>query len=191
MSLIPMALVLAFSGANFIWNFLGVILVLICLFLIVIILMQDSKGAGLTSAFGAGPGGESLLGARMQKDVARWTAYLSLAFGIIVIIMGLLGNYILRYGTAGVAGAKAPTSQAPVEAPDAKGSPLEPEILIPPGPSAPAPAQGAAAPVPTAIPPSGSASGAPQIPVPATPALPAPTGSPAPVPAPGTGTGTK
>jgi len=190
MSLIPMALVLAFSGANFIWNFLGVILVLICLFLIVIILMQDSKGAGLTSAFGAGPGGESLLGARMQKDVARWTAYLSLAFGIIVIIMGLLGNYILRYGTAGVAGAKAPTAQAPAEAPDAKGSPPGPEILFPPGPSAPG-TQGAAAPVPPAIPPSGSASGAPQIPVPATPAVPAPTGSPAPVPPPAPGTGTK
>jgi protein translocase SecG subunit len=141
------------------WTFLAVVLVLVSLFMIVIILIQDSKGAGLTSAFGAGPGGESLLGARMQRDVARWTAYLGIIFGAVVIAMGLLGNCRARYGSAGAAGAKAPT------------------VLTPPAPSegaaesTTAPSGGA-----PASPPAGSHEGAPGLTPPAsTPGTPGAT----------------
>ncbi len=118
MSSSSLAILLALDFASITWNLLAGILVLICIILITIILIQDSKGAGLTSAFGAGPGGESLLGARMQKDVARWTIYISIVFGTIVIIMCLLGNYITRYGTAGAAGAKSPPAAESVEQPE-------------------------------------------------------------------------
>ena len=110
MALMAFTPVLAVQWLNVLWNVLGGLLVLVSLLMIVVILIQDSKGAGLTSAFGAGPGGESLLGARMQKDIARWTAYFGVIFAALVIAMGLLGNCRARYGSAGAAGAKAPVT---------------------------------------------------------------------------------
>jgi len=104
---------LAVGFFDIIWNLLAVALGVISIVLIAIILIQDSKGAGLTSAFGAGPGGESLLGARMQKDVARWTIYISIVFTIIVIVMAFLGNAIYRSTTFGAAGANEPKIEAP------------------------------------------------------------------------------
>src|SRR5262245_14293032 len=122
MALMALTPVLAVNWLNWVWNTLGVILVVISLLMIVVILIQDSKGAGLTSAFGAGPGGESLLGARMQRDVARWTAYFGIIFAAVVIAMGLLGNCRARYGSAGTSGAKTPVEApaAPTSTPEGK-----------------------------------------------------------------------
>jgi preprotein translocase subunit SecG len=158
------ALPLAAFGDVFwpvLWHVLGVLLVLISLVLIVVILMQDSKGAGLTSAFGAGPGGESLLGARMQRDVARYTAYLTLIFTAIVIAMGLIGNHIVRFGSVGAAGAQssreAPaSSEAGQEADD--GLPFR--VLTPPGQGEGAP------PAPPPAPSGGPSPGSPNNPPP-------------------------
>jgi preprotein translocase subunit SecG len=75
------------SIGGFFWGLLAFVLVIVCLLLIAIILIQDPKGGGLASAFGAGPGGESLLGARAQRDVATWTGWLTAAFLFIVIIL--------------------------------------------------------------------------------------------------------
>jgi preprotein translocase subunit SecG len=151
-------LLLAFSWLNFLWNFLGALLLLVSLILIIIILIQDSKGAGLTSAFGAGPGGESLLGARMQKDVARYTSYLAAVFAMIVIAMGLLGNCRAKLGSAGAVGAggSAPTAEAqkePAAGPSGIPAPVPPGALTPAGgqpPAATPPGQ------PSTTPPSGS-----------------------------------
>ena len=176
----PLAMILAINWLTFCWHFLGVILILLCLFLTAIILMQDSKGAGLTSAFGAGPGGESLLGARMQKDVARWTAITAGIFGVIVLIMGLLGTYIYRYGTVGAAGARnAPAAEAP-ELPGSAlpGLPPEAPKTTPPAGATPGgiPPAPAVPPAPV-TPPAGSA-------VPTTPPTAPPTTPPPPQPAP-------
>ncbi len=169
MTAISLATFLGVSWLGFFWNFLGAVLVLICLLLTIVILIQDSKGAGLTSAFGAGPGGESLLGARMQKDVARWTIYLATAFSVIVIVMGLIGTYTYRYDTAATAGAKASAPKA-----------AAPAV---PGPAA-GPESGAAAPAP-AIPPAGPAAPESKTTSP-TPAAPAAGASAMPATAPGT-----
>jgi protein translocase SecG subunit len=208
----PLAMILAVNWLTFCWHFLGVIVVLLCVFLTAIILMQDSKGAGLTSAFGAGPGGESLLGARMQKDVARWTAITAGIFGVLVLIMGLLGTYIYRYGTVGAAGVKSPpAAESPAPGPESglpggplpgltpENPPAKTEVPQPPsGSAAPAPA-GSTPPsssAPAVPPPAGNPGGAPAAPPPQTP--PPPSGSappggtggtstpapPAPVPAP-------
>src|ERR1041385_2983639 len=125
-------LFLAILWPNVIWNFLGFILVIVSLLLTIVILMQDSKGGGLTSAFGAGPGGESLLGARMQRDIARWTAILATIFGVLVIIMGLLGTWKSRT-SFGTVGAKSPVEQRE-SAPSGAAGPAE----------SPAPAPGTA-----------------------------------------------
>lgn len=120
------------SGLDILWHFLGGLLVLVSLILIFIILIQDSKGAGLTSAFGAGPGGESLLGARMQRDVARYTAILGTVFALIVIAMGLLGNCRARYGSAGAAGAKAPPAAEEVKKDEPAGAGVPSLEVVPP-----------------------------------------------------------
>jgi len=190
----PLALVLA-TWLSFTWHFLGVIVVLLCLFLIAIILIQDSKGAGLTSAFGAGPGGESLLGARMQKDVARWTAITAGIFGVLVLVMGLMGTYIYRFGSAGDVGARTPAAaESPVEAPGMLPSGVPPTVppAVSPAVSPPTvPPQGG--PLPPASkesppPPVGGAT-APGTPAPSVPggsATPAvPPAPPAPPPAAG------
>ncbi len=167
----PLAMVLALSWLNILWHFFGVIVVLLCVFLTAIILMQDSKGAGLTSAFGAGPGGESLLGARMQKDVARWTAIVAGIFGVLVLVMGLMGTYISRYVTAGEAGMKKVSTEATEKSEPGMG--MTPEA--PPTP----PASGASG----SPPPAGGATVPPVVP-PAPGAPPSGTASPAPTPAP-------
>ena len=174
--------VLAFLDLNFVWHALGVVVFLLSVVLILVIMVQDSKGAGLTSAFGAGPGGESLLGARMQRDIARYTSILATGFVLLVISMGLLGNCRLQTLSAGSAGAKpkaATTGDAKAE--DPFGGLLTPQII--PGDTA-TPVIPAAPPAqPTAAPSGVSTTPVPQVPAPApVPTPPAPT--PPPVPAP-------
>ena len=77
--------------ADFVWSLLAVVVFFIGLLLITIILIQDSKDSGLTSAFGGGGGG-ALLGARMQKGLARLTTVLAIVFAVSVLIMGIIGG---------------------------------------------------------------------------------------------------
>ena len=56
--------------------------------LILIVLMQDSKG-GLGGAFGGAGGSGQLLGARGQSDLSRWTVWLSVAFFVLVLVLGI------------------------------------------------------------------------------------------------------
>jgi protein translocase SecG subunit len=175
------------SFASITWNVLGAILLIICFLLTIIILIQDSKGAGLTSAFGAGPGGESLLGARMQKDVARWTAILAGLFGVIVVIMGLLGTFKQKtsYGSVGakpVAESKEQPSGAAGGATTETKPAGETKSTSSTPPTTPAPAGApAAAPAGSATP---VAPVAPAAEKPAAPAAPAGAAAPAPAPVP-------
>ncbi len=185
----PLAMVLAFTWVGLIWNVLGFFLLVVSVMLIAIILVQDSKGAGLTSAFGAGPGGESLLGARMQKDVARYTAWIAGIFSVIVLAMGLLGNYEREHSSAAATGA----STAPADAGATKSDAALPGATLPGGtlPVGTAPGSTGATPL---IPAGPGASSSLPAPSPGTPATtpsaapPAPPASPPPAPAAGTPT---
>ncbi len=171
----PLAMVLAFTWVGLIWNVLGVILLVVSVMLIAIILIQDSKGAGLTSAFGAGPGGESLLGARMQKDVARYTAWIAFFFSAIVLAMGLLGTYEREHSSAAATGANAAPANPEPGAPtsDAGLPGATPPGSIPSGATAtggagtsPTVGTSTTAPTPAAAPstPATPAAGAPAVP---------------------------
>ena len=78
--------------ADVVWGLLAVVVFFIGVLLVTIILIQDSKDSGLTSAFGSGGGGSALLGARMQKGLTRLTTVLAIVFAVSVLIMGLIGN---------------------------------------------------------------------------------------------------
>ncbi len=110
LSAVPsLAFALPLALGSFLWGLLAFGLVLICLLLITIILIQDPKGGGLTSAFGAGPGGDSLLGARAQRDVTVWTSWLTLAFLVISFVLVLFDPD--KRESAGDIGAGADTTE--------------------------------------------------------------------------------
>src|SRR3954464_3073186 len=68
------------------------VFIIICLFLILIVLIQKGRGGGLASAFG-GAGGNTAFGSK-TGDVLTWAT--SIVFGIFLILaitLNLLANY--------------------------------------------------------------------------------------------------
>ncbi len=147
---------------------LMILLVPLGLFLIAVILLQESKSGGLSGAFGGS--GESLLGARAGRELSRWTMWGTTVFVVVLIAIGILCNIHQRHGA--LLGAT-PTAEEKAEA--GKEAP----VTVPgAGTETPAPEAGTEMPVTTPEP------GA-EIPVPA-PETPAPTPAaetPAPAPA--------
>lgn len=88
------------------------ILVLVSLLLIGIILIQDSKGGGLSGAFG-GAGGNELLGASGQKQMAKVTTVFSIGFFVLCIAIGLLQQFDDASSTAAEEEPVAPSFESP------------------------------------------------------------------------------
>jgi protein translocase SecG subunit len=101
------------------WGLLSVVVFIVGLLLTIIILVQDSKDSGLTGAFG-GSGGSALMGARMQKDLAKITAALGVILAICLVSMGLITAKTTRdsIGAAGASDAP-PTSEIGASTTDA------------------------------------------------------------------------
>lgn len=94
---------LAMGFLNMVWGLLAFFLVVLCLGMILIILIQDPKGGGLSNAFGAG--GETVFGAQAQRGITRVTGVMTAIFLVLVLIMVLLDNKVLSRQSAGSAGA--------------------------------------------------------------------------------------
>jgi preprotein translocase subunit SecG len=132
---------------------LTVIEVVVCLLLIGLVLIQRSKGEGLSSAFGGGMG-EAIFGANVGNVVTRTTVVLGLVFLLNTIVLSM----ILTHGrNTGV------------------GSAMD-DLPRRPAAEAPASPRGAAMP-------SAAGQRAPIAPAAATPVAPAPMPSPSPAPA--------
>ena len=140
----------------------GILIVIevICSFLlIVVILVQKTKGSGMGMAFGSAMG-ESLFGAQVGNVLTKTTVILGIIFLVNTTVLALIGA-----GTRGGSVTDGMESAAPVPmqgSPDAGGLPPSPQ------PMGPAP-----------MPPMGDA---PAVEVPA--AAPAPMPAPAPTPLP-------
>ena len=68
------------------------VFIIVCLFLILIVLIQKGRGGGLASAFG-GAGGNTAFGSK-TGDVLTWAT--SIVFGIFLVLaitLNLLANY--------------------------------------------------------------------------------------------------
>jgi preprotein translocase subunit SecG len=103
-----------------------VLFIIVCLFMILLVLIQKGRGGGLASAFG-GMGGNTAFGSK-TGDVLTWAT--SIVFGIFIVLaisLNLLANY--RQNQANRAAAAQP-------APAIEGSTFP---AVPPGPG-PAPA---------------------------------------------------
>src|SRR5262247_3191477 len=89
------------------------IYVLVCLFLILVILLQQGKGGDMASAFGGGSS-QTAFGARAGATVlTRATTVLGALFMLGAIILGVYGQ---RGPSSVLSGVKGPT-QAPVQQP--------------------------------------------------------------------------
>ncbi|MFP5068396.1 preprotein translocase subunit SecG [Pseudonocardia nantongensis] len=69
---------------------LQIILIVTSLMLIALVLLQRSKGGGLTSLFGGGVQSSLSGSAAADRNVARYTVFVALIWGIAVVGNGLL-----------------------------------------------------------------------------------------------------
>lgn len=70
---------------DFLAVFLNIILMPLCIFLILLILIQRGKGGGLIGALG-GAGGSSPFGSRAGDQFTRWTIYVAITWLVLTMI---------------------------------------------------------------------------------------------------------
>jgi protein translocase SecG subunit len=91
---------LAASWSGAIWTILSVIAFIAAILLVGVVLIQDSKDSGLGGAFGGAGGGSALLGARMQKDLAKATVLFAVVLAVCTVILGIMDNTSSRRSLA-------------------------------------------------------------------------------------------
>jgi protein translocase SecG subunit len=195
--MIPDLLLVNWPGV--IWVVLSIVVFVLSIALTLIILIQDSKDSGLTGAFG-GTGGTALLGARMQKDLAKMTAIMGGVLALCLFVMGFLTKDERRQSIGEIGGSPPPAegSATPgtTSGADATGvlPPANPVTGAPAGTPPPA-SSGTPAPKDAAVPPAAGAAPAVQTAAGAAPAVqpaagaaPAVPGAPPPAGAPAGGT---
>jgi len=65
--------------------------IVICLGLIVVVLLQSGRGAGLSSAFGGGGGGQAVFGGRGAAPfLTKATTVLAIAFGLTSLTLAVM-----------------------------------------------------------------------------------------------------
>ncbi|MDG5816676.1 preprotein translocase subunit SecG [Chitinispirillales bacterium ANBcel5] len=76
------------------FGFLLVVFLLVCIFLVLIVLIQSDKGGGLSGAIGGGLGGASnFLGAQDTANIlTRGTAIFGAAFFVLCLVMAMLAS---------------------------------------------------------------------------------------------------
>ena len=107
-----------------------VLFILVCLFLILLILIQKGRGGGLASAFG-GAGGNTAFGAK-TGDVLTWAT--SIVFGVFLLLAVAL-NLIADYTQARASQPAVSTTQLP--APPVTPGPITPTPVPTPAPAPP------------------------------------------------------
>jgi preprotein translocase subunit SecG len=151
--------------------------VIVCLFLILLILIQKGRGGGLASAFG-GAGGNTAFGSK-TGDVLTWAT--SIVFGVFIVlavVLNLMSNSMdakhkQQASQGNIALPTAPSMPAmpalPGDAPAPTGETTTPAPAAPAAPAPAAAAPAAAAPAPAAPAPAPAAPAAPVTPAPAAP----------------------
>src|SRR5438874_9416867 len=89
------------------------VFIIVCLFMILLVLIQKGRGGGLASAFG-GAGGNTAFGSK-TGDVLTWAT--SVVFGIfliLAIVTNLTANALHHQRTATIGTQETPAPAAPV-----------------------------------------------------------------------------
>ena len=120
-------------------TFLTIIHVFVCVFLILVVLLQAGKGGGMGIAFGGG-GSQTAFGARGGATLlTKMTTVCAVLFMLGALVLAILGQ---RGPRSLVSGAPAPPTQQKT----LPAAPAGTKPTVPPGSAAPVPAS----PVPTA-----------------------------------------
>ena len=99
--------------------------VLVCLFLLFVILLQQGKGGDIASAFGGGGGSQTAFGARGSATVlTKATAILGTLFLVGAFVLGILGE---RGTSSLISGVEAPVSAPAQPATTPAPSPDDPQ----------------------------------------------------------------
>lgn len=74
------------------YTFLSIVYVFVCLFLILVVLLQSGKGGGLGSAFGGGASQQIFGGAGAGNLLTRLTAAFAFAFMVLSVLLAFLST---------------------------------------------------------------------------------------------------
>jgi preprotein translocase subunit SecG len=84
------------------YNILIAVHVLVCIVLILVVLLQSSKGGGLAGAFG-GAGGQTMFGGQETATfLSKATTYLAIAFMVLSLLLAFLSARRGQGGTRSV-----------------------------------------------------------------------------------------
>jgi preprotein translocase subunit SecG len=107
-----------------------VLFLVVCVFLVLLVLIQKGRGGGLASAFG-GAGGNTAFGSK-TGDVLTWAT--SVVFGIFLVLaiaMNLLANHVHERRTGIAGGSNTTAAQTPADEQETPGSGA-PRSTVPP-----------------------------------------------------------
>lgn len=111
------------------YTFVSIIYVFVCLFLIMVVLLQSGKGGGLGSAFGGGTSQQIFGGAGAGNLLTRLTAIFAFAFmglSVWLAFLSTTGEQALdRAVREQSAAEQAPVSDAEAEEPESAGEPAD------------------------------------------------------------------
>ena len=100
----------------------------VCLFLILVVLLQTGKSGDIASAFGGGGGTQTVFGPRASSTVlsqaTTWSAIVFMCTSILLVLLSQAGTG--RSVLAGDAAAQAPAPAAPAPAVPASPVPAQP-----------------------------------------------------------------
>ncbi len=112
---------------------LGVAFCIVCVFLIIIILLQRGRGGGLSGAFG-GAGGQTPFGAK-TGDVFTWITVVMTA---VFLLLTVMLNFIFVPETYKGTGTEQPRIAAPADNASLSVDQAQPEEQAQPSPTTPA-----------------------------------------------------
>ncbi|MCB9033244.1 MAG: preprotein translocase subunit SecG [Chitinophagales bacterium] len=116
------------------FTFISILIVLVCIFIVFIVLIQDPKSGGMGSAFGGGSAGNSIIGAQKAGDILEKSTWGS----AIILFVLCIASVIFLPKVTNQQVEKTQTEQAaasaPVAAPQQPASPS----AAPTTPAAPA-----------------------------------------------------
>jgi len=76
---------------------LGVVYVAICVFLILVVLMQSGKGGGLSGMLGGGnPLTDALGSSGAEKTLSKWTTICAVCFFVLALLLTILAGKLLK-----------------------------------------------------------------------------------------------
>lgn len=119
--------------------FLLLVHVIVCLFLIIVVLLQSGKAADLAGAFG-GMGSQTAFGPRGSATLlSKATTVSAILFMVTSLSLSIMATKNAGLSTTVLEGGPQPAKSAPAKNPPANSAPAQTNVQIPGVPAQPAP----------------------------------------------------